>query len=354
MQAVVVHKKGGYEQLTLEQRPSPALGSGQVRVDVEAIGVNYADCIVRMGLYKSAQDFVGWPITPGFEVAGTVVELADDVTSVKLGDPVMAVTRFGGYVTELCVDAGQVFPRPKGFDTAAAAGFCAVHLTADYAMAELAGVRPGDPILIHSAAGGVGTVLVALGRHRGCSVVGVVGGAHKVDVVRQRGADVVIDKSSQDLWAAARSHAPDGFKAVFDANGVATLRHSYEHTAPTGRVVVYGFATMLPRAGERMNYLKLAWDWLRTPRFNPLDLTTQNRSVMGFNLSYMFDQRAVLERSMTRLLELADAGVLQPPPISTYRLSEVARAHHDLETGTTVGKLVLIPDDKYAAQEPTA
>lgn len=354
MQVVVIPKRGGYEQLVVHERPSPSLASGQVRIDVEAIGVNYADCIVRMGLYKSAKEFVGWPITPGFEVAGVVAEVADDVTDLEVGAEVMAVTLFGGYTSELCVPRGQVFPRPKGFDAAAAAGFSAVHLTADYAMAELAAAGPGDPILVHSAAGGVGTVLVQLGRHRGCHVVGVVGGSHKVDVVRELGADAVIDKSTQDLWATARAQAPGGYKAVFDANGVATLGRSYEHTAPTGRVVVYGFATMLPKAGERMNYLKLAWDWLRTPRFNPLDLTSSNRSVMGFNLSYMFDQTALLERSMARLLELADAGALRPGPVSTYPLSEVGRAHRDLESGQTVGKLVLVPDARYEAAKSPA
>jgi len=349
MQVVVIPKSGGYEQLTLQERPSPALASGQVRVDVEAIGVNYADCIVRMGLYKSAKEFVGWPVTPGFEVAGVVSEVAPDISDLQVGDEVMAVTRFGGYTSELCVARGQVFPRPKGFDAAASAAFSAVHLTADYAMAELAAVRPQDPILVHSAAGGVGGVLVQLGRHRGCHVVGVVGASHKVDLVRELGANAVIDKSREDLWAAAEAEAPGGYLAVFDANGVATLGQSYEHTAPTGRVVVYGFATMLPRAGQRMNYLKLAWDWLRTPRFNPLDLTSSNRSVMGFNLSYMFEQTHILERSMARLLELADAGVLRPPPVATYPLSKVGQAHRDLESGQTVGKLVLIPDARYEA-----
>ncbi len=349
MQAVVIPGRGGYEQLHVQTRPSPPLGVGEVRIDVEAIGVNYADCIVRMGLYKSARHYVGWPITPGFEVAGIVRELGEGVEDLRVGDPVMAVTRFGGYASELCVPRGQVFARPRGFDAAASAGFCGVHLTADYAISELASVGPGDHILVHSAAGGVGTALVQLGRHLGCHVVGVVGGSHKVDVVRELGAAAVIDKSSTDLWPAAERQAPAGYKAIFDANGVATLRQSYQHTAPTGRVVVYGFATMLPRAGQRMNYLRLAWDWLRTPRFNPLALTTENRSVMGFNLSYLFEHEALLQHSMERLMARVDAGALRPPPVSTYPLSRVADAHRDLESGRTVGKLVLIPDHREAA-----
>jgi NADPH:quinone reductase-like Zn-dependent oxidoreductase len=343
MRKVVIHRAGGLERLKLERHPSPPLRAGEVRIDVEAIGVNYADCVVRRGLYKSARDYVGWPITPGFEVAGVVSEV-DDSGSFEVGDEVMAVTRFGGYSTELVVPHQQVFSRPRSWSAEQSAGFPAVHLTADYAMQELVAPAEGCTFLVHSAAGGVGGVLVQMGRRAGGRVLGVVGGPHKVEAVRRLGADAVIDKSSEDLWSAARRFSPDGFDAIFDANGVETLRQSYQHLAPTGRLVVYGFATMLPRSGKRTRLLRLAWDWLRTPRFDPLDLTTRNRSVMGFNLSYLFDHVDLLHRSMARLTAWADGGELVPPKTTSYLLDDVARAHRDLESGTTIGKLVLVVD----------
>jgi len=198
---------------------------------------------------------------------------------------------------------------------------------------------------VHSAAGGVGGMLVQLGKIAGCRVVGVVGAPHKVDVVKSLGADAVIDRSAQNLWGEAESHAPDGFHAVLDANGVATLCNSYRHLAPTGKLVVYGFHGMLQTHRDGIpRRLRLARDWLRTPRFSPFDLTTHNRSVLGFNLSYLFDHDAILRRGMQQILEWLAAGALQPPAVTPYPLAAVAEAHRALESGQTIGKLVLIVD----------
>jgi NADPH:quinone reductase-like Zn-dependent oxidoreductase len=255
----------------------------------------------------------------------------------------LGVTRFGGYASHLVIPRGQLFRRPQGWTAAQAAGFPAVFLTAYHALHELAHPRPGAQILVHSAAGGVGGALLQLGRIAECRQIGVVGGSHKVAAAEELGADVVIDKSNQRLWPEVERSAPDGLDIVFDANGVATLRQSYRHLAPTGRLVVYGFHSMLPRSGGRPRWLKLAWDYLRTPRFNPLDLTNDNRSVLAFNLSYLFERLDLLDEGMTRLLEWADEGRLQPLPTTSYPLAQVARAHRDIESGRTIGKLVLIP-----------
>lgn len=122
MRKVVIHKAGGYEQLTLETHADVAPGPGEVAIDVEAIGVNYADCVVRMGLYASAKKYVGWPITPGFEVAGTVAAVGDGATW-KVGERVIGVTRFGGYATRLIVPTHQVFALPAKWSMADGAGF---------------------------------------------------------------------------------------------------------------------------------------------------------------------------------------------------------------------------------------
>jgi NADPH:quinone reductase-like Zn-dependent oxidoreductase len=337
---VVISRPGGYERLAIVEGPAPTPGPGEVRIAVAAIGVNYADCVVRMGLYASAREFVGWPITPGFEVAGTISAVGEGAAW-RVGDEVLAVTRFGGYATEVVVPAAQVFARPPGLALAQAAGLPTIFLTADYAAHALAQPRPGDAVLVHSAAGGVGSALVQLLAARGCRVVGVVGAAHKVGAAQALGAARVIDKSAGDPWAAARAAAPGGFAAVFDANGPATLRASYRHLAPAGRLVVYGFHSMLPRAGGRPNWLALAWHFLRTPWFSPLALTNENRAVMGFNLSYMFHRGDLLAEAMARVLDGFARGALRMPAVTTYPFGQVARAHRDLESGGTVGKLVL-------------
>jgi len=344
MHGIVVHRAGGYGRLRFEELPDPVPGPGEVLVGCEAAGVNYADCIVRMGLYKSAKELVGWPITPGFEFAGRVLGLGEGVMDLALGQEVFGVTLFGGYASRVAVPRKQVFVRPPALDAQAAAVFPAVSLTAWYALHELACPRPGSHVLVHSAAGGVGGTLVQLAHAAECVVVAVVGAPHKVEAARRLGADHVVDKSSEDLWSATERLAPNGYAAVFDANGVATLRGSYGSLAPEGRLIAYGFHSMFPRGRGRPNYLKLAWDWARTPRFDPIDLTHRNRAVMGFNLSYLFHRGGFLNETMDALLELVADGRLRRPEIATYPLAEAARAHRDLESGQTVGKLVLVTD----------
>ncbi|MFN7134248.1 MAG: synaptic vesicle VAT-1 family membrane protein [Myxococcales bacterium] len=317
-------------------------GAGEVRVRVSAAGVNYADCVVRMGLYASAKEYVGWPITPGFEFAGEVDAVGEGVTDLQVGDAVLGVTRFGGYATHVVVPRVQLFSIPPGWTHAQAAGFPAVYLTAYFALFELAHPRPGCDVLVHSAAGGVGSALLTLGRIAGCRMVGVVGASHKIEAAIAAGADTVIDKSREDLWPAAERLAPKGYEVVLDANGVSTLRDSYAHLASPGKLVVYGFHSMLPHSG-RPNWLKLARDWLRTPRFNPLDMTNANRSVLAFNLSYLFDEQRRFVEAMARLRGWIDEGRIPPPRVTTFPLAQVADAHRALESGQTVGKLVLLP-----------
>jgi synaptic vesicle membrane protein VAT-1 len=217
------------------------------------------------------------------------------------------------------------------------ATFPTVFLTAWYALHQLAHVRSGESILVHSAAGGVGSALCQLGKRAGCHVTGVVGGAHKVAAAKAAGADVVIDKRSQALWKIAA----ESFDVVLDANGVETLGQSYARLAPQGRLVIYGFHTMLQRGRDRPNWPKLVWSWLRTPRFNPLDLTTSNKSVMGFNLSFLFHRADILEAAMDDLLQALAAGEIRALGTTSFALAQVGDAHAALETGSTTGKLVL-------------
>jgi len=170
----------------------------------------------------------------------------------------------------------------------------------------------------------------------------VVGAAHKIDHARATGATEVIDKSSGPLWPAAQRFASEGFDAVFDANGVETLRQSYAQLAPTGRLVVYGFHSMLPRSG-RLNWLTLARDWLRTPRFNPLSMTRDNKSVLAANLSFLQSHAPSLRQGMLWLLERFERGELQPLPVETWPLRDAAKAQQRIESGQTIGKLALIP-----------
>lgn len=341
MQKIVINSPGDYRKLEIVEAADPSPGAGDVLIDVEAIGINFADCITRMGLYASAKQFVGYPITPGFEVAGTVAAVGKGVNDLEVGSIVMGVTLFNAYQSKVVLPRTQVFRVPYHWSIAQAAAFPTAFLTAWYALFELAHPRMGQHVLVHSAAGGVGQALVQLAKLAGCKVTGVVGRAHKVACVEALKADCVIDKSSEDLWSTAELFSPEGYAIVLDANGVATLRDSYEHLAPGGKLVVYGFHSMFRKGHGRAPWPKLVRDWLRTPRFNPLDMTQANRSVLAFNLSFMTERHDVLERAMRQLLGWANDDRITPLPVKHYSFSEVAAAHRALESGETTGKLVL-------------
>ena len=342
MRRVVIDRPGGYEQLRVVEETDRAPAAGEVAIAVEAIGVNYADGIIRMGLYESAKRLHGYPITPGFEVAGRVAAVGRDISEFGVGDPVIGLTLFGGYASRVVLSPDRVFKRPVGMPADAGAAIPTIFLTAWWMVHELLHPHPGDTWLVHSAAGGVGSALAQLGRLAGCRVIGVVGGAHKREAALAAGCDAVIDKARDDLWLHARTFSPAGYQAIFDANGVSTLAQSYRHLAPTGRLLIYGFASMLPHDG-RLNWFKLAWDWLRTPRFNPLSMTRDNKSVLACNLSFLSGEAQRLRGGMQWLLERFADGRLRPPPLTRFPLERAADAQRAIESGRTVGKLVLLP-----------
>lgn len=339
---IQIDRPGGYDALKLVEAPLPAIGEDEVLIAVKACGVNYADGIIRMGLYASAKELHGYPITPGFELSGVVTAVGSQVTEHAVGDEVVALTLFGGYCSHIVLKSDRVFRKPAALSHAQAAALPTVFLTAWFMVREQVLPKSGDVWLVHSAAGGVGSALCQLGRLQGCRVVGVVGSGHKRSAALAMGATDAIDKSSQDLWAEAGRLAPKGFQAVFDANGVSTLGQSYAHLAPMGKLCIYGFASMLPHDG-RLNWVKMAWDWLRTPRFNPLDMTQSNKSVLAANLSFLSEHAALLRSGMLELIGLFESGALVAPPVTEYPLADAAKAQADIESGRTVGKLVLIP-----------
>ena len=212
-------------------------------------------------------------------------------------------------------------------------------------------------------------MLCQLAKIAGCIVVGVVGASHKISVARSCGCDAVIDKSAApggrdggewwkdvarackrlagetELSLAARSGAPQGlFNSIFDANGVATVQKSYDNLAPSGRLVVYGAHTMLPRHGGALgifDWVRIALKWLKSPTFDPMAMTTANKSVMGFNLSFMFNRVDVLQEAMGKLIGWVESGNLKVVQCTEFPLSRASDAHRALESAQTVGKLVL-------------
>ena len=343
MKKIVIHRAGDYKELKLEECKDLNAKDAEVVVSVKAAGINYADIIIRWGLYESAKKLVGWPITPGFEYSGIVKSIGLNVKNYKVGDKVFGVSLFNAYASEVCVPEHQLNFIPEKMTFEEAAGFPAVFMTAYHALLQIVVVRPGMVALIHSAAGGVGSSLVQLCKIKGIKTIGVVGSSHKVQSIKDLGCDYVIDKSKEDLWKKVEVYAPRGVDLAFDANGVETMQGSYDHLMASGKLVVYGAHSMFPKKGGKVNWPKLVVNFLKSPRFNPLNMTSENKSLITFNLSFLFERRDLLDEAMLDLIMWYNEGKIKAPIIKSYPLEKVGEAHMELESGKTIGKLVLIP-----------
>jgi NADPH:quinone reductase-like Zn-dependent oxidoreductase len=335
---VRIYKPGGWERLIIEDFVCSDPAADEIKIDVKAAGINFADVCVRQGLYSSAKEFMGWPITPGFEVAGIVSVIGKDVKGFKVGDRIIAGSFFGGYSSQVVTKASYVRKIPEKMDFTVAAGIIVVFLTSYYALYWLARIHPKSTALIHSAAGGIGLSLTQMLKDLNCKVVGVVGSSHKTKIAREYGADEVIDKSIIDLWKEAEKIAPNGFDLIFDPNGISTFRQSYQHLAPCGLMFVYGFQSMLSKTSGQQNLFILARDYLRTPHFNPFNMTKTNRSVLAFNLSYLFERLDFITDGLDFILDKINNKTFKPLPVTTYKFQDVIKAHQAIESGKT-GKL---------------
>ncbi len=341
MKKIIINKAGDCRQLIIIEEKIPQIQATEVLIKVSFIGINYADVLVRWGVYSSAKEYVGWPITPGFELSGIIEQVGSQVTKYKVGDRVFGITRFGAYTTHIALDEEMVFRVPIELSLEQAAAFPAVYLTAYHALFQNIIIPANAKILIHSCAGGVGSALLQLCRFMGHESIGIVGSSHKVEVAKKLGANYVIDKSTQSLWREAERISPNGFDVILDANGASTLKDSYDHLAPSGKLLCYGFHSMLPKQGGKLNYFQLVWTYLKTPSFNPLNMTEQNKSLITFNLSYLFDKKEMIRQGMVHLIELIDSKKISGPSVTIFPFEEVGEAHRAIESGQTTGKIVL-------------
>jgi NADPH:quinone reductase-like Zn-dependent oxidoreductase len=341
-QRIVISGVGGPEVLRLEPYDLPPPGPGELTVEVRAAGVNFADLFCRLGLYRAAPKP---PFAPGFEVAGEVTALGEGVEAPAPGHRVMALTRFGGYATRLNVRAEWVRPLPEGWSFAQGAAFPVVFLTAYHGLVYVGRLAEGETVVIQSAAGGVGTAACQIARALGGRVIGTVGAAAKKTVALEAGADEVVVSRRYRVWRAIRRLTKGkGVDLILDAVGGRGLKHGFESLRPGGRLVVYGFADMMPRGGRR-NWLELSWKQWRTPRFNPLAMTGTNRTVSGFNLVYLWDRTALFGEALARLLEMVGRGEIRPVVGAEVPFERAASAHAMLQSRGSTGKVVLVRPD---------
>lgn len=322
MRAVVVEQVGGPEVLQVRQRPTPEPGSGQVRVDLAAAGVNYMDVYARQGTRPYAGDL---PFVPGGEGAGTVSAVGADVTDVQVGDRVAWAGVPGSYAEQVLVPADRAVPVPDGVELTTAAALLLQGITAHYLSSSTHPVAPGDVVVVHAAAGGVGLLLVQLVKLRGGTVVATTSSREKAELARSAGADVV---TGYDAFVDAAREASGGRGAdvVYDGVGASTFDDGLRCLRPRGLMALYGAASGPVDA----------FDTARLAASGSLFLT---RPTMG---SYIATREELLSRTGELFALVAD-GRLDVRVGGTYPLEDASRAHADLTGRGTTGKLLLLP-----------
>ncbi|MGH8867806.1 MAG: NADPH:quinone oxidoreductase family protein [Actinomycetes bacterium] len=305
---------------------APKPGPGQVLVRVRAASVNFPDALLCRGEYQVRPPL---PFTPGIETCGEVTGLGADVDEVAVGDRVIGSPTLpsGGFAELTLMDAESCFPAPPALDDAEASAFLVAYQTGWFGLHRRAGLRPGETLLVHAAAGGVGSAAIQLGKAAGARVIGVVGGADKARVARDLGADEVVDRTSQDVIATVKELTGGlGADVVFDPVGGEAYTQSSKCVAFEGRILVVGFAS----------------GTIPTP---PLGhALVKNYAIVGLHWGlYQRREPAAVRKAHDELSALAADGVVKPLVSKRLGLADVADGVQRVADGRTTGRVVVLP-----------
>jgi NADPH:quinone reductase-like Zn-dependent oxidoreductase len=344
MRAVVLTGHGGPEVLQVQERPDPQVGPGEVRIAVKAAGINFADTMARVGLYPEAPKP---PCVLGYEVAGEVESVGDGVESVKVGDRVMAGTRFGGQASMVTVPEDQAIPLEDSLSFEQGAAFPVNYATAYAALVIMGGLRTGDRVLIHAAAGGVGISATQVARSREAEIFGTAS-ASKHDAIRAQGVQHAIDYRTQDFeQEVKRITGGEGVDVIIDATGPTNFRKDYRLLREGGRLIMYG-ASELSSGGGR-SIPNLARNLMRMPIatmpwWKSLQVLSENKGVFGLNM-LAWQDREGLDRVIEPLSREIEQGTIQIDPVvaEAFPFDRAGDAHRFIAERKNIGKVVLVP-----------
>jgi NADPH2:quinone reductase len=312
--------------LELAELPVPSPGAGQLLVRVLAAAANFPDVLLCRGGYQVRPPL---PFTPGLELCGEVVAAGPGAAGFEPGERVIggAALPFGAFAAYALMDAGRAHPAPAGLDDAEAAPFLVTYQTGWFGLHRKARLKAGETLLVHAAAGGVGSGAVQLGKAAGARVIGVVGGASKARLARELGADVVIDRRADDVVAAVKeATGGKGADVVYDPVGGEAFRQSTKCIAFEGRIVVVGFASgEIPQAALNHALVK-------------------NYDILGLHWG-LYEQRApaLIRDCQAELATLVAAGQIRPLITERLPMAGVPDALRRLGAGSTAGRLVFLP-----------
>ena len=322
MQALICETFGPVESLRIKETPAPALGAGQVRIDVHACGINFPDVLIVQGLYQVKPEP---PFSPGCEVAGVVSDVAPDVNAFQPGDRVLAWLGYGGCAEQAVAPVDNVFALPASMDFATASVLLLTYGTAYHALVQRASLRAGETVAVLGAGGGVGVACVELAKALGARVIACASSAEKLAVAREHGADAVVDYRAENLRDALRAHTDGrGVDVVCDPVGGELAEPAFRAIAWGGRFLIIGFA-----AGE-------------IPRL-PLNLALlKGAALVGvFWGSFTSRDPQTNRRNTEALIELYEAGKISPRVSHRFALDDALAALDMLRNRQAIGKLVV-------------
>jgi len=340
VRAITITRYGKPSVLEVIEYPDPVPGEGQVRVRVAAAGLNFAEIAARQGLYPDAPKP---PCVVGYEVAGTIDAVGPGVASLSEGQRVAALTPFGGHADCVVLPAALAFAIPDNLDFTLAAAMPVNYLTAHHMLFHVGNTHPGSKVLIHMAAGGVGTAVLQLLQTVDDICSFGTASAAKHPYIEALGCTHPIDYHSQDyVQEVLRITGGGGLDLVLDPLGGRDWKRSWQLLAPTGRMVAFGFANMI--GGQRRSLLRVLRGLLQIPRFSPMSAMNDNRSMQGVNMGKLWELTSVMRSQMQHIIELFALGVIHPHVHAQVPFSRAADAHLMLENRENLGKVVLVPD----------
>jgi NADPH:quinone reductase-like Zn-dependent oxidoreductase len=347
--AILIERHGPPGVLVERSVPLRAPGPEEVTLRVQAVGVNFADLVMRAGMYGTVPPR---PYSPGFEVTGEIVEVGAEVEGWRAGERAVALIRYGGYAREVTVHVRNLFRAPASLSAAECAAVPVAFLTAWFALFETGIARPGDAVLILGAGGGVGTAAVQLAVWRGLRAIGTAGAeAKRRFVVEGLGADACFDSHGDWEGEVRALVGGRGIDIALDAMGGRATASCRRLLAPLGRLVFYGMSEAVP--GQRRNWLRAAWAWLTTPRIHPYALVEPCIGVAGIHLLHLGPKEDILRSALERLFAAVVAGELRPVLDRTFPLTGpgAVAAHRYIHERRNLGKVVLVaPDAEPAAR----
>jgi len=329
-----INKTGSLSNLELIEEELPDPTDDEVTIEVKAIGLNFADLFALQGLYSATPK---GSFIPGLEYSGKIYKKGKNVTELEIGDKVMGTIRFGAYASHLNIDYRYVQKLPGGWSFSEGAAFIVQSLTAYYALLQLGNLKENDTVLIQSAAGGVGIYANRIAKKFNAYTIGTVGSNAKVDFLKEEGYDEVIVRDKNFKEQLKSSINGKDLNIVLESVGGKIFEESFKQLSPSGRIVIYGSAQFMSHS-PRPNYLKALYQFLSRPKVDPLSLTDTNRSVMGFNLIYLWNKPDEMKRLIKIILDMN----LQKPHVGNiFSFDKLPEALRLFQSGKTIGKVVV-------------